>query len=107
MADLKTLNDLFLQKLRFVYDAEQRLTKALPKMAKAAHAPDLKQLFETHLKETETHVERLDRLFGMFGQSPNADTNDAIKGLVSAGGDVIDMKAEEPVKDAALIAAAQ
>jgi ferritin-like metal-binding protein YciE len=107
MAKLTTLNDLFPQKLRFAYDAEQRLTKALPKMAKAAASPELKQAFETHLKETETHVDRDERVFGIFDASPNADTNTGMKGLISAGDDVIDLNAEEPVKDAALIAAAQ
>jgi ferritin-like metal-binding protein YciE len=107
MAQPKSLNDLFNQKLRYVYDAEQRLVKALPKLSKAASAPELKHAFDTHLKETETHVERLERLFGLFDQSPNADTNDSLKGIVKAGDDVIDLNADAPVKDAALVAAAQ
>jgi ferritin-like metal-binding protein YciE len=107
MAELKTLNDLFIQKLKHVYDTEQRLTKALPKLSKAATSPELKQAFDSHLKETESHLERAERLFGFFDQKPNADTNPSIKGIVSAGEDVIDLKAEPPVKDAALIAAAQ
>ncbi len=107
MAELKNLEDLFVQKLRYVYDAEQRLTKALPKMAKAASASDLKAAFEMHLKETEAHIARLEQLFGLFAQKPDADTNDAIKGLVSAGGDMTSLDADEPVRDAAIIAAAQ
>ena len=107
MAELKTLNELFVQKLKYVYDAEQRLTKALPKLSKEAAAPELKQAFDAHLKETESHIERVERLFGFFDQKPNADTNPSIKGIVSAGDDVIGLKAEPPVKDAALIAAAQ
>jgi len=107
MAELKSLSDLFLTKLRHIYDTEQRLTKALPKLSKAATSPELKQAFDTHLKETETHIERVERLFGMFDASPNADTDPGIKGVISAGEDAIDLKAEDSVHDAALIAAAQ
>jgi ferritin-like metal-binding protein YciE len=107
MATPESLNDLFVQKLKHVYDAEQRLSKALPKLSNAASAPELKQAFERHLRETETHVERTQQLFGLFNQKPNADTNDNIKGIINAGDDVIGLKADPPVKDAALIAAAQ
>ena len=107
MADMKSLNDLFVQKLRYVYDAEERLVKALPKLSKAATSSELKSAFDSHLKETETHMERVEQLFGLFDQKPNADTNDSIKGIISAGDDVISLKADAPVKDAALIAAAQ
>ncbi len=106
MADVKNLNDLFVQKLRYVYDAEQRLTKALPKLAEAATSPELKRAFEAHLRETETHVSRAEQLFGLFGQEPDADGNDAIKGLLSAGSDVAKLD-DDSVRDAALIAAAQ
>jgi ferritin-like metal-binding protein YciE len=107
MAEPKSLNDLFLQKLRYVYDAEQRLVKALPQLSKASTAPELKHAFDSHLKQTETHVDRIEQLFGLFEQKPNADTNANIKGIISAGGDVIDLDSEPAVKDAALIAAAQ
>jgi ferritin-like metal-binding protein YciE len=106
MADPKDLNGLFIKKLRHVYDTEQRLTKALPKMEKAATSPDLKQAFRSHLTETETHVERLERLFGFFDETPNADTDDAIKGIISAGDNVSGIDSDA-VRDAALIAAAQ
>ena len=107
MSDVNNLNDLFVHTLRRVYDAEQRLIKALPKLEKASSSPELKQAFQKHLKETETHVERLDRLFGLFDQKPNADTSESIKGLIKYGEDVAGLDAEEPVKDAGLIAAAQ
>ena len=77
MPDVKNLNDLFVRTLRRIYDAEQRLTKALPKLEKSASSPELKQAFQKHLKETETHVERLDRLFGLFDQKPGADTSES------------------------------
>jgi ferritin-like metal-binding protein YciE len=107
MAEPKSLNDLFLQKLRYLYDSEQRLVKALPKLSKASSAPELKTAFDTHLKQTEAHVDRVEQLFGLFNQKPNADTNQNIKGIISAGDDVIGLDADPPVKDAALIAAAQ
>ena len=106
MADPKDLSGLFVNKLRHLYDTEQRLTKALPKMEKAATSPDLKQAFRSHLSETETHVERLERLFGFFDEKPNADTDDAIKGIISAGDNVSGIDSDA-VRDAALIAAAQ
>ncbi len=107
MADPKSLSDLFLQKLKYVYDAEQRLVDTLPKLSKEASSPGLKRAFDAHLKETETHVDRLERIFGMCEASPNADTNSAMKGIVSAGGDMMDLDSEPAVKDAALIAAGQ
>jgi ferritin-like metal-binding protein YciE len=107
MADPKSLNDLFVQKLRYLYDAEQRLVKALPKLSKQSSAPELKQAFDSHLKQTETHVDRLQQLFGLCNQEPNADTNANMKGIISAGDDVMSIDADTPVKDAALIAAAQ
>src|SRR5918992_5090675 len=107
MDEMKSLNELFIQKLRQMYDAEQRLTKALPKLSKAANAPDLKLAFDAHLKETETHIERARNLFAMFDQTPNAETNGSMKGIVASGGEMASLNAEEPVRDAALIAAAQ
>jgi ferritin-like metal-binding protein YciE len=90
-----------------MYDAEQRLTKALPKLEKAASSPELKAAFQAHFEETETHVERLDQVFGLFGVKPDADACEAIKGIIKDGDDAIDMKADPNVRDAALIAAAQ
>jgi ferritin-like metal-binding protein YciE len=107
MAALKNLDDLFIHTLRRVYDAERRLVSALPEMVKAAEAQELRQAFESHLKETEIHVERIEELFGMFDREPNADTDDALKGIVKAGEDTIKLDAGNSVKDAALIVAAQ
>jgi ferritin-like metal-binding protein YciE len=107
MAEISNLDDVFMLTLRRVYDAEMRLTKALPKLAKSASSPMLKQTFERHLEETETHVKRVEQIFGLFSQRPNADTDDAVKGIVKTGDDVIKLNGDGPVKDAALIAAAQ
>jgi ferritin-like metal-binding protein YciE len=107
MAELKNLNDLFVHTLRRVYDAERRLTKALPKLAEAAHASDLRQAFESHQKETDTHVVRLEQLFGLFDRKPNANTDEALKGILKAGDGVINLDADASVRDAALIVPAQ
>jgi len=107
MADPKSLRDLFVQKLRYMNDAEQRLVKALPDLADAATSPDLKQALMLHLQETETHVDRIQQLFGLFGEEADTDTSDEMKGIISAADDMTDLDADAPVRDAALIAAAQ
>jgi ferritin-like metal-binding protein YciE len=103
----QTLHDLFVDQLRDAYDAEKQLVKALPKMAKAARSPDLRQGFEKHLQETQHQVERLEQVFEEAGHKAKGKTCEAMKGLVEEGKDIIDMKAEPEVRDAGLIAAAQ
>jgi len=98
---------LFLDQIQDLYDAEQRLTKALPKMAAAAHNPTLKSAFEQHLRETENQVSRLERVFSMMGKTAEAKTCEAMKGLISEGEEAISAKGNPDIKDAALIAAAQ
>lgn len=107
MATLKNLNDLFVRTLCHVYDAERRLTTTLPKMAEAADAVELKHALTWHLNQTKTHVDRLERVFGMLNCVPKADTGEAARGIVQASQDVIDLNAGNSVKDAALIAAVQ
>lgn len=101
------LNDLFLDQIQDLYDAEKRLTEALPKMADAAEAPDLRKAFEFHVGQTERHVDRLERIFGMIGKDAKAKTCDAMKGLISEGEEVAGAEGDAHVKDAAIIAAAQ
>ena len=101
------LDELYEEQLQDLYDAEQRLTKALPKMAEAAHSPQLKQAFQSHLKETENQITRLERCFELFGKSAKAKTCEAMKGLVAEGDEVVNAKGDPDVIDAALIAAAQ
>jgi ferritin-like metal-binding protein YciE len=105
--ELNSMEDLLCDQLGDLYDAEQRLTKALPKMAKAAHDAKLKAGFEQHLKETEGQVRRLEEAFKLLGKEPKAVTCDAIKGLISEGDEVVKASGDPDVKDAALIAAAQ
>jgi ferritin-like metal-binding protein YciE len=106
-AALNSFDDLFVEQLQDLYDAEQRLTTALPKMAAAAHNPALKSAFEEHLRQTKNHVTRLEQVFRIMGQSARAKTCHAMKGLVEEGQEAIDAKGNPDVKDAALIAAAQ
>jgi ferritin-like metal-binding protein YciE len=105
--EFNSLNDLFTNQIEDLYDAENRLTKALPKMADAAMSANLKQAFQSHLAETEGHVSRLETIFRQIGTQPNRETCQAMKGLISEGEEMIDATGDSAVKDAALIAAAQ
>jgi len=102
-----SFDDLLLEQLQDLYDAEQRLTKALPKMAAAAHNSSLKAAFQEHLRETEGHVTRLEQVFQLLGKSAKAKTCEAMKGLIEEGSEVISASGDPDVRDAALIAAAQ
>jgi len=104
---LNSFDDLFLEQLEDLYDAEQRLVTALPKMAAAASNSSLKSAFQEHLRQTEGHVSRLEQVFRMLGKSARAKTCAAMKGLVEEGSEVISASGDPDVKDAALIAAAQ
>lgn len=105
--ELNSLEDLFEQQLGDLYDTEQRLISALPKMAKAAHSSNLKHAFTEHLEETKRQANRLEQIFQQLGKKPKRETCEAMKGLVSEGEEMIQAKGDEDVKDAALIAAAQ
>jgi ferritin-like metal-binding protein YciE len=105
--EFNSLEDLFLEQISDLYDAEQRLTEALPKMAEAAHSPALKNAFQNHLRETKGHVSRLERIFKQLGKTAERETCAAMKGLIAEGSEMIDAKGDPHVKDAALIAAAQ
>jgi ferritin-like metal-binding protein YciE len=104
---LENLRDLFVDELKDLYSAENQLLKALPKMAKAATAPDLKRAFESHLKETQGHVERLEQVFAGLDVSPKGKKCKAMEGLVEEGAEMMQEDAEPDVMDAGLIAAAQ
>src|SRR5947209_3706862 len=104
---LHSLEDLFGEQLRDVYDAEKQLVKALPKMAKAATSEELRHAFEEHLEQTRGHVERLERVFASLGKKPRGKTCEAMEGLIEEGADIIDAEGDDMVRDAGLIAAAQ
>lgn len=103
----ETLDELFLHQVKDLYDAEQRLTEVLPKMADTAHAPQLKAAFNDHLTETKQQVSRLEQVFKALGKDPERETCDAMKGILSEGDDFLSADGDPNVLDAALIASAQ
>lgn len=105
--ELNSLQDLFIEDLKDLYNAETQLTKALPKMAKAATNPDLKKAFQTHLQETEGHVQRLEQIFEELDESPKGKKCKAMEGLIEEGKELMEEDAEPEVMDAGLIGAAQ
>jgi ferritin-like metal-binding protein YciE len=102
-----TLDELLIAEVKDLYDAEIRLTDALPKMAEAADAQTLKNAFRSHLAETEGQVTRLEQVFQILGVDAERETCDAMKGLISEGDDFIGASGDPAVLDAALIGAAQ
>jgi ferritin-like metal-binding protein YciE len=104
---LESLETLYVEELRDIYNAENQLLKALPKMAKTANSSELKQAFEDHLEQTKEHVERLDEIFTKLDKKPTGKTCHAMKGLVEEGSEIMEQDGEEFVIDAGLIAAAQ
>src|SRR6187399_405431 len=84
------LKELFVEELKDIYWAEKHLTKALPKMAKAASSDELRQAFEDHLAQTEEHVSRLEQVFELLGMKPQAKKCDAMAGLVEEGKSIIE-----------------
>jgi len=104
---MKTLKNLFLDELADMYDAERRIVKALPKMAKAATCEDLKAAIQSHLKETEGHVKKLEQVFQSFGQKAKGQTCEATVGLLEEGDEIAAEFKGSPAINAALISAAQ
>ena len=104
---VETINDLFLEELKDLYSAEHQITKALPKMAKAASTEQLRQAFESHLEETKGHVNRLEQIFETLGNSGKGKTCEGMKGLLSEGSEIIGEVEKGDVRDAGLISAAQ
>jgi len=104
---LESLHDLFVSELKDLYNAENQLVKALPKMAKAAASDELRTAFEDHLRETENQVERLERVFKEIDIAPRGKKCEAMQGLIEEGKEMIEADASDAVRDAALIAAAQ
>lgn len=104
---LDSLRTLWIEEMRDLYNAENQLLKALPKMAKRATTAELKKAFENHLEQTQTHVERLDEIFVKLGKKPTGKICKAMKGLVEEGSEMIKEEGPDSVIDAGLIAAAQ
>ncbi len=107
MTMLSTMDDLLLYELGDLYDAEQQLLIALPKMAAAASNSDLKQGFMDHLRQTQGQTERLEAIFDDLGEPTAGNRCKGMAGLIAEGEDIIGSSADPNVKDAALIGAAQ
>ena len=103
----ESLQELYLEQLRDIYDAENQLLKALPKMAKAANSDQLRAAFEKHFDETEGQVTRLEQIFEMLGKPARGKKCDAIEGIIDEGKEIMDEYADTQALDAGLLAAAQ
>ena len=104
---MDSMEKLYVDQLRDIYDAENQLVRALPKMAKAATSGELRTAFEGHLEKTRGHVRRLDEIFRGLGHPPKGKSCKAMIGLVEEGEELIRGDMDPSVKDAGLIAAAQ
>jgi ferritin-like metal-binding protein YciE len=103
----KSMQDLLIQEMRDTYNAEQQLVRALPRLAKAATAPELRQAFETHMEETRGQIDRLQQAFQALDANARGKTCHAMEGLVDEAREMIDEGLAPEVLDAALISAAQ
>jgi ferritin-like metal-binding protein YciE len=104
---LESLDSLFLNELKDVYNAEKQILKALPRMAKAASANALRDAFTKHLRETEGHVRRLEQIFKSLDQAPRGKKCKGMEGLLEEGKEIMEEEGAPEVIDAALISAAQ
>jgi ferritin-like metal-binding protein YciE len=105
--EIDSLRKLYVEELKDLYSAEKQILQALPKMVKKASHPQLKSAFQDHLKVTEGHVERLDRIFEALGKAARGKKCKAMEGLIEEGKETMQEDMEDDVMDAALIAAAQ
>lgn len=104
---LRSLEDAFLHELKDLLSAEKQLVSALPKMAKNAHNPQLKECFESHLRETEQQINRLEQIFDQIGKTPRAEKCKGMVGIIDEGKQVMKEEADPDVMDAIMIAEAQ
>jgi ferritin-like metal-binding protein YciE len=107
MASTKTLDDLLVTFMQDVYYAERQILKALPKLARAAQSPKLKEALTHHREETQGQVERLQRAFEALGKRARGQTCEAINGLIEEGDEVVEEFPQGPVRDAAIAACCQ
>ena len=103
----QALKELYIDELKDIYNAENQLVKALPKMAKAANSEELRTGFEEHLEQTRGHVQRLEQIFKELGEKPTGKKCKGMEGLVAEGQEMMSEDFEDDVMDAALISAAQ
>lgn len=104
---LQNLRDLYVDVLKDLYNAENQIVKALPKMSRAANSPELKAAFEDHLHQTQKHVERLEQVFEKLGVAPKGKRCRGMEGVIEEGQELLEQDGDLSVIDAGLIAAAQ
>jgi ferritin-like metal-binding protein YciE len=104
---VESLEELFLEELKDLYSAEKQITKALPKLVKAAKSPKLKEAFESHLAETNGQIERLEKIFGILQKKGTGKTCEGMKGVLAEGAEVIEETEKGDLRDSGLITAAQ
>ena len=104
---VSTMEELLIDELKDIYNAEKQITRALPKMARATTSKELRQAFESHLEETQGQIERLDKVFEILGRSARGKTCHGMQGVLEEGSEVIEETEKSPLRDAALISAAQ
>jgi ferritin-like metal-binding protein YciE len=104
---MQSLEELFIDKLKDVYDSERRITRALPKMIKHASSAELVMAFEEHLQQTQGQIRRLDQIFKRIGTTPGRKTCHGMMGILEEGEELMEKKIPKPVMDAALIGGAQ
>ena len=104
---LDSMHDLLVEELRDLYNAEQQLIKALPKIAERVSTPSLRDAFETHCQETEEHAVRLERIFNGLGEKATGKKCKGMEGVLDEGDEMLSEKGSETIRDAGIIAAAQ
>lgn len=104
---ITSLRQLYIEQLRDLYDAENQLVKALPKMAENSTSDELREGFEEHLEQTRGHVERLEQIFEALGEKPRGEKCKGMEGLLKEGTEILEEDMEDETKDAAIIGAAQ
>jgi ferritin-like metal-binding protein YciE len=104
---MKTMEDLLIHELKDLYSAEKQITKALPKMAKAASSDELREAFEAHLEETEEQIKRLEQIFEELELPTRGPKCKAMEGLIEEGKEILEEDMEDNIRDAAMIGAAQ
>jgi len=104
---INSLQDLYLDELRDLYDAENQLIKALPKMAEEATSEELREGFEEHLEQTRNHAQRIEQIFERLGEKPKGKKCKGMEGVIKEGSEVLSEDMDEDTKDAAIIGAAQ
>jgi ferritin-like metal-binding protein YciE len=105
--ELENLQDLYIHELKDLYSAERQIIQALPKMIKAASSDKLRGGFQEHLKQTEEHAKRLEKILSNHGQTTRGKKCKGIEGVIAEGAEMIEEEADSEVRDAGLISAAQ